>query len=410
MIFLRINSPWLHMVLLFLFSGVTTAEESTIGLREVFQRVDQNNLELKALRVALEATQGAVQQARLIANPEAEIELEDLGRATTEVVLSQTIRLGGVRAADVRLARTQSAAAEIELESARLRLRAEAMRRFGVAIAAKQKLALVDSLMVLAENTLRSIDHRVDAGAAMALDLIRAETALQQIILERSGLEREFTQARREIAALWNSTEDSNWEPAGILGCSPFRLSPEEISAALEIHPAIRSLENRRKAVEAERAQAKAAKYPELSIGVGALLNNELDQHSSLLRASFSLPLFDRQQGALSQKRYELKQAEYLKNHEMISRRTVVTRVATELETLTERIATTRTTILPQTEQILRALMEYYEHGAVGILEVLDAQRALLERSLEHTEDLQERTALAADLLELTGIECEVFE
>jgi cobalt-zinc-cadmium efflux system outer membrane protein len=410
MMILRLTSRWLYVVLLLLVCGMSIASEPTITLQEAFQRVDQNNLELKALRSAVKAADGAVRQARLIPNPEAEIELEDLGRSTTEVVVSQTIGLGGTRGARIRLARAAAQAAEIELTLAGLRLRAEAMRRFGATIAVKQKLTFMDSLIVLAENTMVSVERRVEAGAAMTLDLVRAETALQEIRLERAGLEREFLQARRELAMLWNEVSEPNWEPAGMLTCSPFYLSPDEINAALESHPAIRLLETRSMAAREERAEARAGRFPELSIGVGVLLDNEQDQRASLLRASVSMPLFDRQQGTFSQKGHELQQAECLRNNEITARRTEVTRVATELTTLTERIATTQRTILPKTEQILTELMDYYRQGAVGILEVLEAQRAVLEKWLEHTDNLRERTALAADLLKLTGIECEVLE
>jgi cobalt-zinc-cadmium efflux system outer membrane protein len=379
-------------------------------LQEVYQRIDRENLELKALRSAMKAADSAGRQARLIPNPEAEIELEDLGSAAMEAVISQTIGFGGVRGSGIRRSRALAVAAEMELESARLRLRAEAMRRFSSAIAVKQKLDLMDSLIVLSQNMLSTVGHRVEAGATMALDLVRAETALQEITMARYELEREFLQARRELGMLWNDMSEPNWEPAGMLTCSPFYLSADEINTALEVHPAIRMLEMRRRAVQEELAETRAERFPELNIGVGVLLDSEQNQQTSLLRASFSLPLFDRHQGIISQKNHELEQSNHIKNSEIMARRIDVSRVANELMVLSERITTTQSTILPKKEQILNALIDYYEHGAVGILEVLEAQQAVLEKWLEHTDDLRERSAVAADLLELTGIVCEVLE
>jgi cobalt-zinc-cadmium efflux system outer membrane protein len=250
----------------------------------------------------------------------------------------------------------------------------------------------------------------VEAGATMALDFVRAETALQEITMARYELEREFLQTRRELGMLWNDMSEPNWEPAGMLTCSPFYLSSDEIDTALEGHPAIRMLEMRRRAVQEELAETRAERFPELNIGVGVLLDSEQNQQTSLLRASFSLPLFDRHQGIISQKNHELEQSNHIKNSEVMARRIDVSRVANELMVLSERITTTQSTILPKKEQILNALMDHYEHGAVGILEVLEAQQAVLEKWLEHTDDLRERSAVAADLLELTGIVCEVLE
>lgn len=399
-----------RLIPVFVLAAICSANDQTISLSDVYERIEQDNPNLKAFRSALKAAESEVRQAHLLPNPEAEIELEDFGRNVTGVALSQAIPFGGARGAGTRLAHAKGKAAEIELESARLQLRAEAMRRFGSALAVKQKRFLVDSLVVLAGNTMDSIERRVEAGATMALDLVRAKTALQELVLERAGLEREYLQARRELSMLWDDAGEPNWEPAGVLVCSPFHLSTDEITLAVDNHPDIRLLENDVSIAEEEGALARAERLPALDIGVGVVLDNELDEYASLLRASVSLPLFNRNQGTIARMGHKQDEAEHIKNSERIARRTEVTRVVTEITTLTERIATTRNTILPNTEQILSTLMQYYKQGAVGILEVLEAQQAMLETWLEHTDNLRERTALAADLLELTGIECEVLQ
>lgn len=403
-------ASWLRVVLPFIITALFPSCVLTLTLSEAHRLAERDNLQLAALQSAVEAARSAVRQSRLLPNPEVEIALEDFGRNELEVLLSQSVDLGGRRGARVREARARQRAAEAALDAARVQLRAEALRRFGAAVAARERIHIADSLIVLSEASVLSIQRRVDAGATMRLDLIRAENELQEILLERAGLDREYQLACKDLALLWGDTSEPLWEPVGTFVLHPVVPPLRDLRTAADGHPdaAIRQIEM--DILEAELGAERAEVFPELAIGAGYLRSGETGESAALVGVSVSLPLFNRNQGAVAQKRHEIEEATHVRGTERLARHAEVERIRAEITTLTERIDGMRQSILPRSEHVLSELTEYYQRGAVGILEVLEAQGALLERWLEQTDNLRDRAALAADLLELTGTELEVLE
>lgn len=401
------NMPFL---LLLMFVGVCPANEQHLMLFDVYEMIERENPDIKAYQSALAGAAGGIRQARLLPNPEVGIGLEDFGRETVEIMISQAIEFGDKRGSRVRVAQAEQAIAQIELEAALLRLRSETMSRFGTVIAAKRRVTLVDSLLSLARATKVFTERRVEAGAAMAIDLVRSETALQENELEKRSLETEYLLARKNLAVLWGDPRDVDWEPVETFVCAPLEISLEKIRHAADDHPDLQILEKNILLIEEERSVERSAAFPELTLGAGFLRDNVADESVSLIQASISLPMFNRNQGAVSKKSFEIEQANHLLHSERLTRWAEVERVMGGIAILTERIQILEKSILPNSEQILKVLMDHYQQGAVGILEVLDAQQSLMEKWIEHTEDLSERASLAGELMALTGTECEVIQ
>jgi len=399
------RTPFLSLLML---AAVCSATEHLI-LTDVYELIERENPDIKAHRSAIAGAARGIRQARLSPNPEVEIALEDFGREIVEIVISQGFEFGDKRGSRVRVAQVEHATAEIELEAALLRLRSDAMSRFGTVIAAKRKVTLVDSLLSLARTTMVFTERRVEAGAAMAIDLVRSETALQENELEKRCLETEYLLARKNLAVLWGDPTDVDWEPVETFVCAPLEISSEEIRLAADDHPNLQILEKNIRLIEEERSVERSAAFPNLSLGAGFLRDNGADEFVSVIQASVSLPMFNRNQGAVSKKSFEIEQAYQLLYGERLTRWAEVERVMGEIAILTERIQTLEGSILPNSEQILKVLMDHYQQGAVGILEVLDAQQSLMEKWIEHAEDLSERASLAGELMTLTGTECEVI-
>ncbi len=391
-------------------AGFYPARAPALTLSDVYERVERESLELKAARSSVQGARGGISQARRVPNPEVELTLEDFGRGEVEVTVSQDIGLGGRRSRRVQAARARFAAEEAELQSAMLRLRADALRGFSATVAARQSVSIGDSLVSLAETTVVSIRRRVEAGAAMPLDLIRGEAELEEVRLARRGLELEYLLARRGLALLWGGIGEAEWEPVGDYVRSPELPPLAELIAAADQHPDMRKLDFEIDVLNAELALARAEALPEIGVGAGYSRNSETGEHGALLGASVSLPVFHRNQGTTVEKYHEIDRAEDVRAREQLARHLEVERVRSEIAWLTGKIDVMRESILPKSERVLRESTKHYQEGAVGVLEVLEAQGALLERLLEQTDNLHRRAELAADLIELTGVELRLFE
>jgi cobalt-zinc-cadmium efflux system outer membrane protein len=390
--------------------GHLNAQEQQLMLTEAYEKVERHNAEIKAYRSALQGAAGGVRHARLPINPELEIELEDFGRDVIEVVLSQEIELGDKRGSRIRVAQARQTAAEIDLESAVLRIRSEVMSRFTSVIEAHRKVELVDSLLSLARTTTIFVERQVDAGAAKAIDLVRAETAIQEIELEKRALENEYMRARRELAVLWGDPADVEWVPRQSFKCAPLEISLEEIRSSVERHPELRLVRNHINVIGEERSIERSAALPEISLDAGFIRDNAARETIALIGASISLPIFNRHQGAIAQKDFEIQKVEYLLQKTTNDRWLEVHRLLSEIGELSERLEIQENVILPNSSEILLVLTEHYRNGAISILEVLDAQQFLMEKWIQYTEDLSQRAQLASELFAFTGIECEVVQ
>jgi cobalt-zinc-cadmium efflux system outer membrane protein len=386
------------------------ARGPTLTLAEAQHLAKRNSLELMARKSGVRAAENAARQAGRVPNPKIEVALEDFGRNELEVTLSQSIELGGRRGARVREARAHEKIAEAALEAAAIRLRAEVLRRFAEVVAARERILIADSLIALSDTSVASIQRRVAAGAAKELDLIRAETELQEMVLEREGLERDYLLARKEVALLWGDTSEPLWEPAGAFVVSPPIPALRDLKAAADDHPEAIILDREADILEAQLRAERAEAFPELEIGAGYLRNGETGEKAALVAASVSLPVFNRNGGAVSQKRQEMVGAAHTRGAQRLARHAEAERIRAQILTLTERIDAMQESILPRSEYVLSELTAYYQRGAVGILEVLEAQEELMERWLEQTDSFRDRATLAAGLLELTGMELEVLE
>ena len=404
------RSRWLPAVVLLMVTALYPTPGPTLTLSEAQQRAEQHNLQIRAFRSAVQAAKNAARQARHVPNPEIEVALEDFGRNEVEVSLSQRIEMGGRRGARMQEARARRKAAEAALEAATIRLRAEVLRRFTAAVAARERIHIADSLIALSDASVASIRRRVEAGATKELDLVRAETELLEMEVESRGLERDYLLARKEVALLWGDSTEPLWEPAGAFVVGPEIPTLSDLRAAVGDHPDAVMLDVEVEILEAQLRAERAEAFPEVEIGAGYLRNGETGEKAALLAASVSLPLFNRNQGAVSQKRQEIEGAAHTRGAAQLARRAEAELIRAEIVTLTERIDVMRESILPRSEHVFSELSAYYQRGAVGILEVLEAQEELLETWLEQTDSLRDRAALAADLMELTGTKLEVLE
>ena len=143
-----------------------------------------------ALAVAawsIEAASGRVDQDRLRPNPEAEIEVEDigsrgdsstLGETVTTVRLSQALELGGKRAARTHLAELDRDLSEWDRRSLQEDVRRETATRFAALLAAQERVRLLRDAGALAERLLETVSDRVAAGKDSPIELSKARVAL----------------------------------------------------------------------------------------------------------------------------------------------------------------------------------------------------------------------------------------
>jgi len=350
---------------------------------EVVGRVLKNNLELASLRKLLERAQHEIGQARMIPNPEAEIGLENFGRNELEATVSQRVELGGKRKSRIAVAQGGGEIAEIEYTKKCLELETEAIRRFLPILASQRKIVLLDSTIVLARNTLELIQKRVEAGASLKIDAMRAEIELDELDMERTRFVKEQFLLKKALARLWADSAAAFEGVAGRMN-TKLQLAPvAEYQNALRSHPDIMQYALKNRCAQDELTEVVASARPDIAISGGYLRNNETNDNAVLLGASIDLPLFNRNQGAVASKKVAIA-AQKIEQAALVNERNgAISRTYEECALLTGQIAVLKQKVLPKAVAVFDGILDYYEKGSVSFLEVMEAQAELMRLNLE---------------------------
>jgi cobalt-zinc-cadmium efflux system outer membrane protein len=364
---------------------------------------------LKALRKNQAAAEEALRQASAYLNPEIEVEAEDFGRAEIEMVLTQPILLGGRRRAAVAMAQRQAEIASLELAAQQVSVEAELVRRFIPVLSARRKLDLVDSLLAVSSGGIDAVGRLVEAGAAMEIDVLRAELDRDELALERARLERHLSEAQMRLCALWG---EEIFRFSGVQGSLALRLDLpylEELKAAVARHAEFRLLEADRRLIESEIDEARAEAWPELALSAGYLRNNEIEEEAAIVGLSLSLPVLNRNGAAVAGKRHELAAAAHEAKLGHVERTAELAVLYSQIQGAAGQLAEISGGVLSKAGRIHRALEDFYVHGKVGILDVLEARRHLLELEMRIVDLTEKQALLAADLHELSGYPIEII-
>ena len=363
------------------------------------------NATLSAARHELAAQGGALQQARSLPNPELQTVLEDTRRATrsTTVQLNQLIELGGKRGARTVVAQRGEDLAQAGLFLQQADTRAAVTTAFVDVLAAQEGLRLADSAQALAARASDITARRVTAGKASPVEETRAKVAEASVRLELNLARSTLASARKRLAALWGNATPRFSVAEGRLETLPELPSASELAARLDQAPAVRqahsALAQRQAMLDVEQRRAT----PDVTVSIGMKRSEELGRNQAIIGLALPLPLFDRNAG---------NRLDALRRSDKASDELAAARIAvqTAVAAATERLATARLDveslrqdILPGAQSAYDAASKGFEFGKFAFLDVLDAQRTLLQAKNQYLRALTEAQHAAAEIERLLG-------
>jgi cobalt-zinc-cadmium efflux system outer membrane protein len=243
----------------------------------------------------------------------------------------------------------------------------------------------------------------------MEIDVVRAELERDELMLEHARLVRTLAESETRLSELWGDHAPGF---DGVEGTLPgnLELPPlHELTAAMEVHPAWQLADAGTRLIQAEIDEARAEGVPELALSAGYLRNNELDEETTIAAASLSLPIFDRNQAAVAQKRHEMAGSEHEAAREHLERATSLATLYSEIQGTDGELTARSTKLVAKATRIHNVLEEFYSQGKTGILDLLEARRHLLELRMGTVDLIEQQALLGADLFELTGYKIEII-
>lgn len=369
-----------------LASGAAAAEPLTLS--EALATALQKNPTLKVHAFGARMAEARVLQAGVKPNPELSVQFENfLGTGAlsgvkgleTTLQLSQVIDLAGSRSRRVETATASLELAGADYETQRIDVFAEVARRFTETAADAQRLATARTARELAAQTLAAVQGRVDAAKASPLELNKARTALALLEIAEEHAEHEFAVCRQSLAASLGELEPSFGEISADLLTLPAVPDFHSLAARLEKSPVLAryTLEARWHEAQIRLAQSLRRTGPYVSAGLRRV--EATDDFGLVAGASMPLGIRDQTQGSVREARERRAQTDASAEAARIQLRATLFAVYQEMLHARTALNQLRGKVISDAEQSLALSRQGYNEGRFSLLELLDAQKSLIE-------------------------------
>ncbi len=349
----------------------------------------ERNPDLRAARARADEQSYEVQALGLWPNPSLSVQRDQVnvpGGLGSEnlVTLTQPLRYPGEHRARQAAASSETKASSARYEETAAALYEELRERYAGALAAKQRLGVLQSMTDAVRRAVQIGDVRLEEGDIGPFERSRLRVALATYEDELAAAQRAYRDTRIELAYFLSPTSHAEHHDAeedlltltDSLRYRPLDLDYEAlVERALARRGRVRSAEadirSREETVRAERY----ARLPDLALTAGYRRETQPGITAPGFRVGLQvgLPIFHQRQPQVRAARAARQAA----HHDMdIARRAVELSVHEAYESLTSyqhRIDRIAGEVLVGSDRLLEDALYIYEEGEIGLVELLDA-------------------------------------
>ena len=399
-------------------SNRTTSPETEptgeLTLRKAIRLALLRSGELASFAWSVRQAEAEQLQASLPPNPELEGEFENFAgsgefRGTraleTTIVLSQVVELGGKRAKRVRLAGLDSKLAGWDYEAKRLDVLTDVTRKYVALLASQRRVDLARENLKLAAAALDAVAKRVSAGKSAPTEKLKASVEAATSRIETRRAERALAGARQQLAATWGSDKALFDRAVGDLAKISRPPATDALTGLLEQNPKLARWETEAAQRQAALRLAKAGSVPDITVGVGYrhFRETEDNDRAMLVTASVPLPLFDRNQGQIAKARFGVLKARVDRNAAAVRLRAQLAEACRQAASAYEESRSLQDDVLPTARRAYQAVERSFKEGKSSYLDMLDAQRTLVDTQSKYVEALAGCHQARADVEALIG-------
>ncbi|MDT8999705.1 TolC family protein [Paucibacter sp. APW11] len=386
-------------------SPVPLWAQTTLTLELALEQATSRSPAIAAAAKEVDAAGAAVGQAAAWRNPELGMTVEDTRREsrTTTVTVDIPLELGGKRAARVTAAERAVSVAAAELSKVRAEVRSGVINAFFGVLVAQERMKLAESSTDIAARAADAVGKRVAAGKVSPVEATRARVDFANAQLELAEARSEWQTARFMLATLIGDGAPSFDTVQGDARTLPSRPAFSELVSQLENSPAllIGRLEAERRAALVNVEKSKAS--PDLTLSLGAKRDASAGRMQAVLGFSIPLPFFDRNQGAILE---ASRRADKAQDELQLARLRMLGELQDASNRLTVASASLQTLqgmVLPSAQEAYETASKGFDAGKFGFLDVIDAQRSLLQARSRYLNTLATAYQAAATIDRITG-------
>ena len=388
-----------------------------LSLDKVIEESLENNPEISAAQNRWEAAKAKVPQVRWWGDPQLGISFEkipqgsySLGAAKMRMFsISQMIPFPGKLTLKGRMAQREVMIAKEEYEAKRQEIIAKAKSAYYRLFLVHKSIEIENEEKELIRKFEKIAETKYAVGQGSQHDVLKAQVELSLIADDLITLqEEELPTAEARLNATLNRPPRS---PVGIpekFTIPKLEESREEIEElALQARPALQAMEF---AVEKSKTAYKLAKMEYLPNFMIKFMREEMETPMSTestggVMLSINVPIWFWKEGyGVSEKRAQKRSAEAsfqaMKNMVLFE----VQNALAKFNASERRVNLFKTSIIPQTEQALKAATIAYETGKVDFLTLMNSERMLRDARLKYYKVLAKHGTNQANLERIIGV------
>lgn len=383
--------------------------QSELPLAEAIRIAQARRHEVNAATAAAEAANGAVLQASLRPNPTLSIQSENwrawgdpsFGPARDLdffVFASQTVETAGKRRKRTELAETQGAAAELARDVLAWRIEQQVTEAWWSALAAQQRLALVEESLATVAELVAYHQSRLEQGAVAEIELIKVQVEEQKLAQAVAEALNQLEQARLALAAAMGEEQVQRPLAAKL---PQHDLTTNWQARALERRPDLSLQRARVASANAAVTLAEAQARPNVTPYFGYKRSN--DFNTLVGGVTIPLAVSDRNQGGIAEAQARLRQEEATLRALSIRAEAEVRSALAAAERAKARHEQLESGLLERARESYQIARAAYQEQGTDLLFLLDAQRAQNDAALLSAQALADYRFRLAQLQIVSG-------
>lgn len=384
------------------------AGAQTYGLDELRAAARAEHPTLESARAAVEAARSALRQQRVFDDPVASFESgeadgEDESGTEWRAEVSQRIPLPGFRRQRVRSGEAGVERARYDQLALKALLRHEVGRLWAEALLAERSAKVGVESEEIARRLHEIVERRVEAGEAAPLAAVKARTEWFARRRLSQELDQRLAATRAALDVICNRSLGREFELAGELDTPRVLPTVETLLAGLESsNPELRAIQATVIGAEAALAAERKGAFPDLELSIGR--ESELDKEATSAGIAFRLPIWNRNRAEAAAAEARLHEVRAELDLRRLDLGLELEEAVLAYRTAEEHLALYDGGWRDSAARAVEIAEFSYENGESSLLDLLDAQRSLLEVGLAEVETRARLTLARLHIERLLGL------
>lgn len=388
----------------------TEKAEAALSLDQALMLASQHAPLLEVADAELHTAQAARMVASERPNPELTMEAENVAgrglyRGTRSMeatmLVDVPVELGGKRSARIGVADAEAQHFLIQTAMAHTTLRFMVTQAYAEAIAARQRLTTAQDQARIAEEELRATRSHVKAGRASPIEVQRAELERINAHTQTSRQQRLADLAEHSLSAIIGQPVPGQLDQEWFAHINPVRALPAPSRGADTL--AMAAADAQLAIADAGARLAQTQRVPDVTIGAGVRYLRETNDTAAVLRLSIPLPLFSRGKAGVTQAMAEQQQARAQQRLAAFETDQAMAQAQTEAANAAMAAQMATGPALAAAQETVRIARIGYREGTLGQLDLLDAEKTLVETRRAAIDALLEYHIARAELERLSA-------